>query len=177
MLVNGIRQYFIRRRWHGFGSHCGAGGRAKVADQRAAYPLREPDFAKMRATVVETALAYQLVTEFTSLVAVDDSEVARPPEEALQTREIDRNLPAGMSFEKVFGADAFGPGGMQPVPIKLQQDASFRQTVGLPQTATPAGMMALIGALLLAVGLLLIALVYGLPHVIGTQVHMRGMAQ
>ena len=38
-------------------------------------------------------------------------------------------------------------------------------------------MMALIGALLLAVGLLLIALVYGLPHVIGTQVRMRGMAQ
>jgi Ca-activated chloride channel family protein len=75
----------------------GVWGRARVADQRAAYPLREPDFAKMRAQVVKTALAYQLVTEFTSLVAVDDSEVARPPEEALETREIDRNLPAGVA--------------------------------------------------------------------------------
>ena len=154
----------------------GVWGRAKVADQRAAYPSREPDFALMRTNVVQTALAYQLVTEFTSLVAVDHSEIARPPEEALATSEIDRNLPAGMSFEKVFGADAFGPGGMSPVPIKLQQDAAFRQTVGLPQTATPAGLMALIGALLLAAGLLLIALVYGLPRVIGASVRLRGMA-
>jgi Ca-activated chloride channel family protein len=155
----------------------GVWGRAKVAAQRAAYPLREPDFAKMRGQVVETALSYQLVTEFTSLVAVDDSEIARPPEEALETSEIDRNLPAGMSFEKVFGPDAFGPGGMRPVPANLLQDASFRQAVGLPQTATPAGMMALIGALLLAAGLLLIALVYGLPRIIGATVTLRGMAR
>ncbi len=155
----------------------GVWGRAKVADQRASYPLREPDFAKMRSSVVETALAYELVTEFTSLVAVDDSEIARPPEEALETSEIDRNLPAGMNFEKVFGADAFGPGGMSPVPINLQQDAAFRQTVGLPQTATPAGLMALIGALLLIAGLLLITLVYGLPRVIGSSVNLRGMAR
>ncbi|MFT5181183.1 MAG: Ca-activated chloride channel family protein [Alphaproteobacteria bacterium] len=154
----------------------GVWGRAKVADRRAAYPLREPDFAKMRTNVVETALAYQLVTEFTSLVAVDDSEIARPPEEALETSEIARNLPAGMSFEKVFGADAFGPGGMSPVPIKLQQDAAFRQTVGLPQTATPAGLMALIGALLLAAGLLLITLVYALPRIIGNNVRLREVA-
>ncbi|MCZ6511608.1 MAG: marine proteobacterial sortase target protein [Alphaproteobacteria bacterium] len=150
-------------------------GRAKVADQRAGYPLREPDFANMRGRVVKTALAYQLVTEFTSLVAVDNSEIARPLEEPLETSEIDRNLPAGMSFEKVFGADAFGPGGMRPVPANLLQDASFRQTVGLPQTATPAGLMALLGALLLAVGLLLIALVYGLPRAIGASVNLRGM--
>lgn len=154
----------------------GVWGRAKVADQRAAYPLREPDFAQMRGSVVKTALAYQLVTEFTSLVAVDDSEIARPPEEALETSEIDRNLPAGQSFDKIFGADAFGSGGMSPVPINLQQDASFRQTVGLPQTATPAGLMALIGALLLVTGLLLIALVYGLPRVIGANVNLRRIA-
>lgn len=155
----------------------GVWGRAKVAEQRAAYPLREPDFAKMRVGVVQTALAYQLVTEFTSLVAVDDSEIARPPEETLETSEIDRNLPAGMSFDKVFGADAFGPGGMQPVPAKMLQDTSFRKAVGLPQTATPAGMMALIGALLLAVGLLLIVLVYGLPRIIGASVSLRGVAR
>jgi len=155
----------------------GVWGRAKVADLRAAYPLREPDFAKMRSGVVETALAYQLVTEFTSLVAVDDSGIVRPPEEVLETKEIDRNLPAGMSFEKVFGADAFGAGGMSPVPAKLLQDASFRQSVGLPQTATPAGLMALIGALLLAAGLLLIALVYGLPRVIGSTINPRGVAR
>ena len=155
----------------------GVWGRAKVADQRAAYPLHQPDFAKMRERVVETALAYQLVTEFTSLVAVDDSEIARPPEETLEISEIDRNLPAGMSFDKVFGPDAFGPGGMSPVPAKLLQDASFRQAVGLRQTATPAGLMALIGTLLLAAGLLLIALVYGLPRVICANVNLRGMAR
>lgn len=154
----------------------GVWGRAKVADQRAAYPLREPDFAQMRGSVVKTALAYQLVTEFTSLVAVDDSEIVRPPEAPLETSEIDRNLPAGQSFDKIFGADAFGLGGMSPVPINLQQDASFRQTVGLPQTATPAGLMALIGALLLITGLLLIALVYGLPRMIGANVNLRRMA-
>ena len=155
----------------------GVWGRARVADQRAAYPLREPDFAKMRDRVVRTALAYQLVTEFTSLVAVDDSEIARPPEEALETSEIDRNLPAGMSFDKVFGALTVAPGGMQPVPAKMLQDASFRKAVGLPQTATPAGLMALIGALLLAAGLLLVVLVYGLPRVIGASVCLRGAAR
>lgn len=153
----------------------GLWGRAKVADLRAAYPLREPDFAKMRRAVVETALAYELVTEFTSLVAVDDSEIVRPPEEPLQTSDIDRNLPAGMSFEKVFGADAFGPGGMSPVHSEVLQDAAFRQAVGLPQTATPAGAMALVGTLLLAAGLLLFALIYGLPRAIGVAVNGRGI--
>ncbi len=155
----------------------GVWGRAKVADLRAAYPLRESDFAVMRSSVVETALAYELVTEFTSLVAVDESEIARPPEDELETSEIDRNLPAGMSFEKIFGAEAFAPGGMSPVPADLLQDASFRQSVGLPQTATPAGMLALIGALLLAIGLLLVAIVYGLPRVIGMQIKLRGITQ
>lgn len=47
---------------------------------------------------------------------MDDTEVARQGEGTpLAQTEIKLNLPAGMSMEKVFGAKAFGKGGMAPV--------------------------------------------------------------
>lgn len=132
-------------------------GREKVAALRAAYPVREPDWEAMRAAVVNTALDYALVTEFTSLVAIDEAEVARPQDEDIESAEIERNLPDGMDFEKIFGKDAFGPAGMAPVPETLLQDAAFRQAIGLPSTATPATMLLAGGAVLLLTGLLVVA--------------------
>ncbi len=66
---------------------------------------------------------------------------------------------------------------MKAVPARALQDTAFRQAVGLPQTATPAGMLALFGAMLLAVGLLLIVLIYGLPRIIASSVSFRGVAR
>jgi Ca-activated chloride channel family protein len=136
--------------------------RAKVASLRGDWPVRQPDHAAMRRAVLETALDYGLVTEFTSLVAIDDT-IARPRGETVGIAEIERNLPAGMDFEKIFGAAAFGPAGMAPVPDTLLQDAAFRQAIGLPSTATPATQWLATGAVLLLGGLLLLACTRRLP--------------
>ena len=138
--------------------------RSKVASLRNAWPLRQPDWEAMRTAVLGTSLSYGLVGEFTSLVAIDESELARPRDEALETAEIERNLPAGMDFEKIFGADAFGPAGMAPVPAATLQDAVFRRSVGLPATATPATAMLAAGVVALLSGLLVLVLVRRVPQ-------------
>lgn len=131
-------------------------GRAKARSLRNAYPNRQPDWEATRDAVIETALAYQLVTEFTSLVAVDESQVVRPRDQRVESTEMERNLPAGMDFEKVFGSEAFGPRGMAPVPAPLLRETAFRQAIGIPATATPAPLLAMIGGVLLVAGILLI---------------------
>ena len=55
-----------------------------------------------RKQVVALALEHSLVTEFTSLVAVDDTP-ARPGEESLTSRDVPINLPKGWDHSKVFG--------------------------------------------------------------------------
>ena len=130
--------------------------RARVASLRGDWPTRQPDHAAMRRAVLDTALDYGLVTEFTNLVAIDDSEIARPGDETVETAEIERNLPEGMDLGEIFGADAFGPDGMAPVPDTLLQDAAFRQAIGLPSTATPAAQLLATGTVLLLGGLLIL---------------------
>ncbi|MBO6781757.1 MAG: marine proteobacterial sortase target protein [Alphaproteobacteria bacterium] len=130
--------------------------RARVAELQGTRGQTPGEREDTRARIVETALAYRLVTEFTSLVAVDEEEIARPDNEDLVTGEIERNLPDGMNFEKVFGKQAMGPSGMAPVAADMAQSAAFRQAVGLPNTATPAQRMALTGGLALLAALLLL---------------------
>ncbi len=134
----------------------GIWGRSKVAGLRNAYPVRQPDWEAMRLAVLDTALRYGLVTEFTSLVAIDESEIARPSDEQAETAEIARNLPHGMDYEKAFGADAFGPGGMAPVPADALQRAAFGQAIALPATATPAPALIIAGAVLLLMGVIVL---------------------
>jgi Ca-activated chloride channel family protein len=134
-------------------------GRSKVADLRNAWPVKQPDWEAMRKSVLDTALAYRLVTEFTSLVAIDESEIARPRDEAVETAEIERNLAHGMDYEKVFGGEAFGPRGMAPVPTGAMQDAAFRRAIAIPSTATPGTAMLAGGATLLLAGVLVLVVV------------------
>lgn len=60
-------------------------------------------FKKRRADVLVLALGYHLVSEFTSLVAVEQ-EVARGPADPLYKREVAANLPAGMDVAKLRSA-------------------------------------------------------------------------
>ncbi len=80
----------------------------------------------IRPAIVDVALAHHLVSKYTSLVAFDVTPTA-PPGSVAASSALATNLPHGMSYEAVFG--------------------------GLPQTATPAPLMALSGicALLVAV--------------------------
>lgn len=60
-------------------------------------------FDKRRADVLALALDYHLVSEFTSLVAVEQ-EAARDPANPLYKREVAANLPAGMDPAKMRSA-------------------------------------------------------------------------
>lgn len=133
----------------------------------------DTDRAAIRAQALALALEHRLVTRYTALVAIDEA-VARPEGETLESEEIARDLPAGWDAGKVFGeqatrgttlpgpADRPAPSEMRwrtlPAPL-LQQASAGGQAVTLPQTATPAGRMALLGGLYLVTALLLILLV------------------
>lgn len=88
------------------------------------------DANEVRNQVIDVALDHHLVSKYTSLVAVDVTP-ARPRDENLaEDCALPTNLPEGWNHEAVFGQ--------------------------LPQTATPAAVQALAGALFLLLGLVLL---------------------
>ncbi|MES9946528.1 MAG: marine proteobacterial sortase target protein [Candidatus Thiodiazotropha sp.] len=87
-----------------------------------ALPKDELAQDSKRQRVVDLALKHQLVSPYTSLVAVE-KRIVRPHGEGLEGGMMPVNLPAGWHAESVFGR--------------------------LPQTATPAPLMLLLGSLLL----------------------------
>ena len=56
----------------------------------------------VRPQAVELALAHNLVSRYTSLVAVDVTP-ARPTDEKMRTGAVPTNLPSGWKYDKVFG--------------------------------------------------------------------------
>jgi Ca-activated chloride channel family protein len=111
----------------------------------------------VRLAAIRHALAYELVSQYTSLVAVDEQRV-RPASERLDTAAVATNLPQGWEYDKVFGGDSAGSGGSNAMPLpepgKLMREINFTGTpldgLSLPKTATPGPLHLLIGALLLA---------------------------
>ena len=138
--------------------------RAKI-DQIEDGLYRREDPAEVRKSAVAVALHHRLVTRYTSLVAVDDRSV-RPPETPLESREIERNLPQGMDYARVFGdASAAAPMKMRSLAPGLMRKIkavgqpggqTVGQPIGLPQTATPAELQALVGLGLVSLGLVLL---------------------
>ena len=123
---------------------------------------RRENPAEVRGKALAVALHHELVTRYTSLVAIDERP-ARPPEAGLEVREIPRNLPAGWSWEHVFGTEQpplemrnLAPGLMRKINAVGQPGGPAGQAIGLPQTATSAELQALAGAALVALGLLLL---------------------
>jgi Ca-activated chloride channel family protein len=128
--------------------------RARIAGIRDGLHLgRDPEAVRREAT--EVALKHRLVSVYTSLVAVDDV-ISRPEGAPLVRSEVPRELPEGWSYEHVFG-EAEKVMRLRAVPASMKQalattnDASG-QSVGLPQTATPATQQAVIGLGLAALG-------------------------
>jgi Ca-activated chloride channel family protein len=111
-----------------------------------------------------------LVTRLTSLIAVDQTP-SRPEGEPLRITELPLNLPAGWDFAKVFGERA------QPLspPTERRADTGdarlqfasatralpavepVQSTVVLPKTATDAELKMIFGAVLMMLGLILLA--------------------
>ncbi|MCS5606510.1 MAG: hypothetical protein NZ936_13055, partial [Alphaproteobacteria bacterium] len=139
--------------------------REKVADLKNRLRFEREDEETLRREIVPTALRYQLVTEYTSLVAVDRSTVGRPRNSSLHRSEIKRNLPFGMDYEKIWN-QTVAPKMMHmaPVPSEFLQDVSFRRAIGLPATASPAAERLVWGGILLLLGLMICAVtVFGRP--------------
>jgi Ca-activated chloride channel family protein len=83
---------------------------------------------EIRRNVIEVALAHHLVSAYTSLVAVDVTPTAPAGTVSIKTA-LPTNLPEGLAFDAIFG--------------------------GVPQTATPAPLLTLAGAMSLLVALVL----------------------
>ncbi|MBO6949025.1 MAG: marine proteobacterial sortase target protein [Rhodospirillales bacterium] len=115
----------------------------------------------VKADIINTALQFELVSRFTSLVAIDDFK-ARPDNLALASAEVPTNMPEGWSRDHVMGE----PG--QPIPqpgpqktrtfdrasplLRQTMSKSANRLANVPQTATPAPLALLFGGLLLVCG-------------------------
>ena len=60
------------------------------------------DGESLRQAILDVALAHHLVSQYTSLVAVDVTPV-RPQQHSLQSHVIKTNLPDGQQYEAIFG--------------------------------------------------------------------------
>jgi len=153
--------------------------RSRIADLMSSLH-RGADRDSVRQAVTATALRHKLVSQYTSLVAVEQ-KISRPVDEPLYVRDVARNLPDGWVYEKVFGGQlkraadmkqraAFKPSGAPPAAVQAALPARALHAQGvsgpsastaqvpirLPATATtgPIQLLAGIAALLAAAGLL-----------------------
>jgi Ca-activated chloride channel homolog len=137
--------------------------RRKIADFEVASTLGTLTSDAANRAILAVALEHQIVSTQTSLVAVDKTP-KRPAGEKLTRADVPLNLPAGWSYESVFGdgqapavkqRDASAEFQQLAMLAKPVQAAPVDQQVNLPQTATSAELLSLLAALLMAAGLLL----------------------
>lgn len=135
--------------------------RRRIADFVVASTLGTLSYDAANRSILAMALAHQIVSSQTSLVAVDKTP-KRPAGEKLSRADIPLNLPAGWDYESVFGED-------RPAVEQRDAQAAFQQLamlqkpaaapapqqVMLPQTATPAELLGLIAGFLLVLSLML----------------------
>ncbi len=136
--------------------------RRKIADLESAKLRRARSATAVDEGVLDTALAYGLVSRRTSLVAVERGEIARPGDEALAQVQAPNALPAGWDFGSVFGeaANAFAEdrrasvvpltpapplGEAASVPIRL---AAAQRSVSLPSTGYDLRLQSMFGLLM-----------------------------
>lgn len=74
--------------------------------------------APMRQAVLDVALAYHLVSKYTSLVAVDDVPV-RPSDKNLIGHAMKTNLPEGQHYEAIFGLPKTATSGQMQILLGL----------------------------------------------------------
>jgi Ca-activated chloride channel family protein len=121
------------------------------------------DYETIRQEALRVALKHGLVTQYTSLVAVD-AKVARPDAQQLASNQMPVNLPKGMDMEHIFGPagttqvqdQAPLPPGPELIEVRLddaQLYALTGESVGMPVGATPATLKLLSGLAWILLGL------------------------
>jgi Ca-activated chloride channel family protein len=158
--------------------------RRKIADAEVARTLRRTTLEEADKAILALALDHHLVTRLTSLVAVDRTP-GRPDGARLTRADLPLNLPAGWEFDKLFGGEK--PQGERAPrmdradaprmdradlpriqvasaadttaggPIMRKSAAAPAQGVPLPATATDAELRMLLGLLLCAASVLMVA--------------------
>ena len=132
--------------------------RRKIAELEMASTLGQIAQADADKAVLKTALEHNIVSSLTSLVAVDHSP-KRPAGYVLTRADVPLNLPAGWVWESVFGTDVpthNAPHTDQKTDADFLQLAKFDPAkppspatqVNLPQGATDAELMGVIGFIL-----------------------------
>jgi Ca-activated chloride channel family protein len=112
--------------------------------------IRGGNWEILQEDMTQLALKHHLVTDYTSLVAVDKTPV-RPANENLETEPIPQNLPADQSYEAIFGeADSAIP---MAAPVMM---VKTNQAVGFADTATLAPLNLIIGLITLLLACLLL---------------------
>lgn len=106
--------------------------------------------AAKRAQVTKLALDYHLVSDFTSLVAVE-KQAARPVDDPLFKREVRQNLPAGMDWAQRKRMTISR--GLLAAPALSAEQLAVRPR----GTASPMKLYLLLGSILLLVSMLVIA--------------------
>jgi Ca-activated chloride channel homolog len=142
--------------------------RRMIDDAEIARTMQKMKPEDADSAILSLALQHQLVTRLTSLIAFDKTP-SRPEGEPLKVSELPLNLPAGWEFAKVFGEQA-PPS--PPTERRADTDARVQlamlkrtlpvipptaNTVVLPKTATDAELNMMLGLVLLAFGLILLA--------------------
>lgn len=130
--------------------------RRKIAD------LEEGRFdragaAAIDAEITKTALAYNLVSRLTSLVAVDITP-SRPAGVSAHAAPVPTMLPAGWDFAALTGTSkiaAAAPGANGPAQRQNTPMRPAAQNVPLPATASPHIFILLLGGFLMLAGLVL----------------------
>jgi Ca-activated chloride channel family protein len=158
--------------------------RSKILDiTRMARRAGRQSATETRDKIVRVALAHQLISRFTSLVAVDD-RVARPVASEIVSAAVPSNLPDGadpafVTLRRSKAARAGGALGLPaPAALQIHREALVADSpVPLPQTATPAMQRLLAGILALLLVLLLTFASFAYRRVqvkISTSVLVRG---
>ncbi len=118
---------------------------------RADHRADDPEASD--AAILRLALDHGLTTRLTSLVAIDATP-RRPRGARLARADLPLNLPAGWDFEALFGQDVpHDPGPTLHRRAELIPAAA--RGIALPQTATDHEVRLMLGAVLLALALLL----------------------
>lgn len=134
--------------------------------ERDQYRGADPD--KIRQQILDVAMTHQIVSRYTSLVAIDEA-VVRPAELPLDSQAVPTNMPDGVEMDMAASAPPT-PAAAQPViadaapagppsPIDairaMAQSGAAAVGVQLPATATPAPLHLLIGIALLLIAVLI----------------------
>ena len=129
---------------------------------------------RIRDEILKVALAHRIVSDVTSLVAVDEA-VVRPPDVVPVTEAVATNMPHGVDMSMAATPEPKDESGSRDASVSprgesiqaIRSMAAFGTPVSptrLPATATPAGAHLEIGAVLLAAALLLLWLARHAPR-------------